>query len=104
MSRVTPSRRQGFRRLSSKRQVTLPLRVVEELKLKPGDELKVDAEGGRVILARADSLATRRRTALAEVAGGLPGVWTPGDLERLPGEWRCSPSPRPARCHPSLPP
>lgn len=88
MSGVKPSRRQGFTRLSSKRQVTLPLRVVEELKLKPGDELKVDAEGGRVILARADSLATRRRTALAEVAGGLPGVWKPGDLERLRDEWR----------------
>src|SRR5258708_19972860 len=84
MSRVKPSRRQGFTRLSSKRQVTLPLRVVEELKLKPGDELKVDAEGGRVILARADSLATRRKTALAEVAGGLRGGWKPGDLAPLP--------------------
>ncbi|HXC78065.1 MAG TPA: AbrB/MazE/SpoVT family DNA-binding domain-containing protein [Candidatus Acidoferrum sp.] len=88
MKRVKPSRRQGFTRLSSKRQVTLPLRVVEQLKLKPGNELKVDAEGGRVVLARPDSLATRRRTAVAEVAGGLPGVWEPGDLERLRDEWR----------------
>jgi len=88
MKGVKPSRRQGFTRLSSKRQVTLPLRVVVELKLKPGDELKVDAEGGRVVLARPDSLATRRRIALEEVAGGLPGVWKPGDLERLRDEWR----------------
>jgi AbrB family looped-hinge helix DNA binding protein len=88
MKRVKPSRRRGFTRLSSKRQVTLPLRVVEELKLKPGDELKVEVEGGRVVLARPDSLATRRRTALAEVAGALPGVWEPGELERLRDEWR----------------
>ena len=88
MKGVKPSRRQGFTRLSGERQVTLPLRVVEELRLKPGDELKVDAEGGRVVLARADSLATRRRKALAEVAGRLPGVWKPGDLECLRDEWR----------------
>jgi AbrB family looped-hinge helix DNA binding protein len=88
MKGVKPTRRKGFTRLSSKRQVTLPLRVVEELKLKPGDELKVDAEAGRVVLVREDGLAGRRRKALAEVSGALPGVWKPGDLERLRDEWR----------------
>jgi bifunctional DNA-binding transcriptional regulator/antitoxin component of YhaV-PrlF toxin-antitoxin module len=88
MNGVKPTRRKGFTRLSSKRQVTLPLRVVAELKLKPGDELKVDAEAGRVVLVREDGLAARRRKALAEVAGALPGVWKPGDLERLRNEWR----------------
>ena len=88
MKRVKPSRRKGFTRLSSKRQVTLPLHVVEQLRLKPGDELRVDAERGQVVLAREDSLATRRRKALARVAGALPGVWKRGDLERLRDEWR----------------
>jgi bifunctional DNA-binding transcriptional regulator/antitoxin component of YhaV-PrlF toxin-antitoxin module len=88
MKGVKPTRRKGFTRLSSKRQVTLPLRVVEELKLKPGDELRVGAEAGRVVLVREDGLAGRRRKALAEVAGALPGVWKPGDLERLRNEWR----------------
>src|SRR5260370_6156377 len=104
MSRGKPSRRQGFTRLASKRQVTLPLRVVEELKLKPGDELKVDAEGGRVILARADSLATRRRTALAEVAGGLSGGLQACDPQRPRDEGRRSSSTRPSRAHARLPP
>ena len=88
MSRLKPVRRQGFTRLSSKRQVTLPLRVVEELRLKPGDELKVETDGGRVVLARADGLATRRRKALEEMAGGLAGIWEPGELDRLRDEWR----------------
>ena len=30
----------------------------------------------------------RRRKALAEVAGALPGVWKRGDLERPRDEWR----------------
>lgn len=88
MARVKPVRRQGFTRLSSKRQVTLPLRVVEELRLKPGDELKVEASEGRVILARAEGLATRRRRALEEMGGGFAGIWEPGELERLRNEWR----------------
>ena len=85
---VKPVRRRGFTRLSTKRQVTLPIAVVEELNLKPGDEFSVGAEAGRVVLSPEQGTATRRRRALAEVAGSLPGVWKPGDLERLRNEWR----------------
>lgn len=84
---VKLKRRRGFTRLSSKRQVTLPVRIVEELDLKPGDELKVGTENGRIVLSRTEDLASRRRRVLADVAGSMPGVWAPGDLERLRDEW-----------------
>ncbi|HUZ89003.1 MAG TPA: AbrB/MazE/SpoVT family DNA-binding domain-containing protein [Candidatus Acidoferrales bacterium] len=85
---VKPVRRRGYTRLSSKRQVTLPIRVVEELNLNPGDELSVRTEAGRVVLSREEGIAARRRRALAEFAGSMPGVWEPGELHRLRDEWR----------------
>lgn len=85
---VKPGRRRGFTRLSSKRQVTLPIALVEELNLKPGDEFGVGAEAGRVVLVPEEGIATRRRRALAEHAGSMPGVWKPGDLERQRDRWR----------------
>ena len=88
MERVKLARRRGFTRLSSKRQVTLPLRVVEQLNLHAGDELKVEANDGRVVLSKEEGRATRRLRAIDQVAGSLPGVWEPGDLERLRDEWR----------------
>ncbi len=88
MKRVKLTRRRGFTRLSSKRQVTLPLRVVEELDLSPGDELKVEADDGRIVLSREEGRKARRLMAIHKVAGSLPHVWKPGDLERLRNEWR----------------
>jgi AbrB family looped-hinge helix DNA binding protein len=81
-------RRKGFTRLSTKRQVTLPIRVVEELNLHPGDELRVEAEGDKVVMSRAISGAARRLHAIREVAGTVKGVWNRGDLDRLRDEWR----------------
>jgi bifunctional DNA-binding transcriptional regulator/antitoxin component of YhaV-PrlF toxin-antitoxin module len=86
--RVKTTRRRGFTRLSSKRQVTLPLAVVRQLGLVPGDALRVDAEGDRVVLRRPESLADRRLRALEQVAGGLAGAYEPGYLDRLRDEWR----------------
>ncbi len=86
--RVKPVRRRGFTRLSGKRQVTLPLRVVEELGLAPGDELRVDTDGDRIVLRREESLAERRRRAIREVAGTMADVYEPGYLDRLRDEWR----------------
>jgi AbrB family looped-hinge helix DNA binding protein len=74
--------------LSGKRQITLPLGVVERLGLAPGDELRVDTEGDRIVLSRDESLAERRRRAIREVAGSMPGVYDPGYLDRLRDEWR----------------
>ncbi len=87
MKRVKPARRRGFTRLSSKRQVTLPLRVVEELDLHPGDELKVEADGDRIVLSP-EGRKARRLVAIHNVAGSLRHVWKPGDLQRLRNEWR----------------
>jgi bifunctional DNA-binding transcriptional regulator/antitoxin component of YhaV-PrlF toxin-antitoxin module len=62
--------------------------VVEELGLAPGDELRVDTEGDHIVLRREASQAERRPRAIREVAGSMPGVWEPGDLDRLRDEWR----------------
>lgn len=86
--RVKPARRRGFTRLSGKRQVTLPQRVVEDLGLAPGDELRVDTDGDRIVLTREESLAQRRRRAIGEVAGSMPDVYEPGYLDKLRDEWR----------------
>jgi AbrB family looped-hinge helix DNA binding protein len=88
MEQRVKHRRRGFTRLSTKRQVTLPIRVVEELNLRPGDELRVEADGDRVVLSRTATSAPRRLQAIHEVAGTVTGVWKRGDLERLRNEWR----------------
>jgi AbrB family looped-hinge helix DNA binding protein len=74
--------------MSSKRQVTLPVQVVEALGLSPGDELRVEVEGARIVLRREDGLAARRLRAIESAAGSLPGAYEPGHLDRLRDEWR----------------
>lgn len=88
MSRVKRTRRVGFTRLSSKRQVTIPLRALEETGLGPGDELKVGVDrAGRIVLSPAAAHADRKR-AIEETAGSLAGVYKTGSLERIRDEWR----------------
>ncbi|MGH7191817.1 MAG: AbrB/MazE/SpoVT family DNA-binding domain-containing protein [Acetobacteraceae bacterium] len=85
------NRRKGFTRLSSKRQITLPLAVVERAGIRTGEELAVEVDDqGRVIVSRsrAESVGDRRRRALERVAGSLPNVWPAGALEALRDEWR----------------
>lgn len=84
-------RRRGFTRLSPKRQITIPLAVVEKAGIQVGEELAVDVdEAGRVIVSRpsGEGVGDRRRRALDRAAGALPGVWPPGALEELRDEWR----------------
>jgi bifunctional DNA-binding transcriptional regulator/antitoxin component of YhaV-PrlF toxin-antitoxin module len=73
---------------ASKGQVTIPQSALEETGLQVGDELKVDVEQGRIVLTPILSLGQRRRAAIRATAGSLPGVWEPGDLDRLRDEWR----------------
>lgn len=88
MKRVKLSRRRGFTRLSSKRQVTIPLQALTETGLGPGDELKVEVDkAGRIVLTPAANAADRRR-AIEQTAGSLAGVYEPGTLDRLRDEWR----------------
>ena len=82
-------RKRGHTRLSSKRQVTVPLAVTEELKLQPGDELKVEADTkGRIVLTPTMTLAERRLAAIEATAGSMTGVYEPGYLEKLRNECR----------------
>jgi len=84
-------RKRGFTRLSPKRQITLPLAVVERAGLRVGEELAVEAdEEGRVIVSRSmeEPVGERRRRALDRAAGALPGVWPAGALDPLREEWR----------------
>jgi AbrB family looped-hinge helix DNA binding protein len=86
--RVKVRRRRGYTRLSEKNQVTIPIDVVRALGLKPGDELRVESvHPGRIVLDRAVDVETRLR-AIEETAGSMPGIWKPGDLDRLRDEWR----------------
>jgi bifunctional DNA-binding transcriptional regulator/antitoxin component of YhaV-PrlF toxin-antitoxin module len=70
-------------KLSSKRQVTIPVRVLQEAGLDAGDEVVIRAVArGRIELERADDLIER-------YAGSLPaGTYPAGYLERLREEWR----------------
>ncbi len=85
------NRRKGYTRLSPKRQITLPLAVVERAGIKTGEELAVEVDQrGRVIVSRSEgeTVGERRRRALDRVAGTLPGVWPEGALDALRDEWR----------------
>ncbi|MBO0685091.1 MAG: AbrB/MazE/SpoVT family DNA-binding domain-containing protein [Candidatus Dormibacteraeota bacterium] len=62
--------------------------MVEALGLKPGDELRVETEGDRIVLWREETQAEQRLRAIDEFAGSLPGVYDPGYLEKLRDEWR----------------
>lgn len=66
-------------RLSSKNQITVPVEVLRESGLHPGDEVIVRAAGpGRVELERTADLVAR-------YAGTLR--YPPGYLQRLRDEW-----------------
>jgi hypothetical protein len=49
--------------------------------------LKVETVDGKIVLSREESLAERRRKALATVAGTIAGVYEPGYLDKLRDEW-----------------
>jgi bifunctional DNA-binding transcriptional regulator/antitoxin component of YhaV-PrlF toxin-antitoxin module len=84
-------RNRGHTHLSSKRQITLPISVVERAGLRIGEELAVEADdNGRVIVSRleGETIGDRRRRALHRAAGALPGVWPTGALDELRDQWR----------------
>jgi bifunctional DNA-binding transcriptional regulator/antitoxin component of YhaV-PrlF toxin-antitoxin module len=67
--------------ISSKNQITIPVEALRAAELAPGDQLIARADGrGRVILER-------RQEVLERLAGSMPGIWQPGDLDRLRAEW-----------------
>jgi AbrB family looped-hinge helix DNA binding protein len=69
-------------RISAKNQITIPVEALREAGLRPGDRLEVTGtDDGRVALRRADN-------PFDAFAGALTGVYPPGHLEELRGEWR----------------
>lgn len=70
-------------RVSSKNQVTIPIRVLQESGLGPGDDVVIHAQGnGQIAIERAEDLVRR-------YAGSLPGGTFPtGYLDGLRDEWR----------------
>jgi bifunctional DNA-binding transcriptional regulator/antitoxin component of YhaV-PrlF toxin-antitoxin module len=80
--REVKKRRRGFTRISAKHQATIPVQALKDAGLKPGDEVRVVAAGrGRLVLERDTNVVERH-------AGTLSGVYEPGELDRLRGEWR----------------
>lgn len=81
-------RRTGYTRLSSANQVTLPAALVATMGLAPGTEFRVEARDQEIILIPEEDAIARRRHALAELSGSMPGVFEPGYLQKLRDEWR----------------
>lgn len=78
---VKHQRRRGQSRLSAKHQVTIPVDALRAAGLQVGDRLIATADGaGRIVLERAED-------PLDAYAGALTGLFPPGHLDQLRGEW-----------------
>jgi len=71
----------GMSAVSRKHQVTIPVDVMREAGLEPGDDVRIRTVGpGRIELVRTAEL-------IEEYAGCMTGVYPPGYLAELRDEW-----------------
>lgn len=68
-------------KISSKHQITIPMKAMAVAGLRTGDRVRAEAQGpGRVLLVREGDAVQRH-------AGALTGVYPRGELDQLRDEW-----------------
>lgn len=80
MERKQRKRLRGTTRVSAKGQITIPAQAMRDAGVSPGDVLRVDAEGDRLVVRRVGN-------PFLDFAGALPGVYRPGELDEMRDEW-----------------
>ena len=68
-------------RLSSKNQITIPVSVLREMGVRPGDELEIVPKGREATIRPAGSPPWMKHI------GSLRGMWPAGHLDALRDEW-----------------
>ena len=73
-------------RISSKNQITIPVEVLREVNLKPGDQIEfmIDKEE-RIVLAPSSEQEWKK--ALRKLAGSMPGLHESFDYKKEREEW-----------------
>ncbi|MEY3103951.1 MAG: AbrB/MazE/SpoVT family DNA-binding domain-containing protein [Candidatus Nanopelagicaceae bacterium] len=73
-------------RVSSKNQITIPVEVLREVNLNPGDpvEFMIDKEN-RIVIASIDEADWKK--SLRELAGSMSGLSTKFDYKKERAEW-----------------
>ena len=81
---ITGGREDAMTTISSKNQITLPVQLLRELGIGPGDRLAVTREGNRLLLR------PRPRDWVAYHAGSLPGLYgrTAAEIEAYVADLR----------------
>ena len=82
-------------RISSKNQITIPIEVLREVNLKPGDQVEfmIDKEERVVLSPLADA---EWKKSLRRLAGSMPGLSKAFDYKKERAEWdkKLTPTPR----------
>ncbi len=72
-------------RVSSKNQITIPVEVLREMSLKPGDRVEFHLDkNNRLVITPIDSEWLKT---LDEVLGSMTGMWDGFDLRKEREEW-----------------